>query len=261
MSEVTDSYETIAGCKTHIARSGKGPTILLLHGGGGPGYLTAFAQKLSARYDVVVPEHPGFGLSDTPDWLDNVGDYANFYLDFLSYLGLTQVNLVGHSIGGWIAADLATRNTSALRSLTLMCPAGLHVPSVIQPDLFLWTREQRIRNLVKSTAVAEAMLKMVPSDEENLRQAKNALTLAKVAWQPRFYDPNLRKWLHRIDKPTMVLWGDSDAVIPPAHGPAFRDLIPGSVLEIIADCGHAMQVEKADETIAALSRFIDGVKS
>jgi pimeloyl-ACP methyl ester carboxylesterase len=261
MSEVTESYETIAGCKIRMTRVGKGPTILLLHGGGGPAYLTPFVQKLSARYDVIVPEHPGFGHSDTPDWLDNVSDYANFYLDFIKHLGLDRVHLVGHSLGGWIAADLATRNTSALRSLTLMCPAGIHVRGAPLPDLFLWSREQLTRNLVKSPALADKMLSVTPSDEERMIQAKNALALAKVAWQPRFYDPDLRKWLHRIDRPTLLLWGDSDALIPPSYGPAFRDLIPGASLQVIDACGHALPFEKPDETIAALSSFIDGVKS
>jgi pimeloyl-ACP methyl ester carboxylesterase len=261
MSEAAESYETIAGCKTRIVRAGAGATILLLHGGGGPGYLTSFMQKLSARYDVIVPEHPGFGHSDTPEWLDNISDYANFYLDFIKHLGLDQVHLVGHSLGGWIAADLATRNTNALRSLTLMCPAGIHVRGAPLPDLFLWNREQLTRNLVKSPALADKMLSVTPSDDERVLQAKNALALAKVAWQPRFHDPDLRKWLHRIDRPTLLLWGDSDAVIPPAYGPAFRDLIPGAALQIIDDCGHALPFEKPDETIAALSRFIDGVKS
>jgi pimeloyl-ACP methyl ester carboxylesterase len=261
MSDAAESFETIAGCKIRMVRAGKGPTILLLHGGGGPGYLTPFVQKLSARYDVIVPEHPGFGHSDTPEWLDNVSDYANFYLDFIKHLGLDQVHLVGHSIGGWIAADLATRNTNALRSLTLMCPAGIHVRGAPVADIFLWSREELTRNLVKSPALAEKMLGITLSDEDRMAQAKNALTLAKVSWQPRFYDPDLRKWLHRIDRPTLLLWGDSDALIPPAYGPAFRDLIPGAVLQVIKDCGHSLPFEKPDETFAALSGFIDGVKS
>lgn len=261
MSDVTETYETIAGCKTRIVRAGTGPTILLLHGGGGPGNLTQFVLKLAARYDVIVPDHPGFGFSDTPDWLDNVSDYANFYLDFMKHLGLDQVHLVGHSMGGWIAADLATRNTSALRSLTLMCPAGIHVRGAPIADLFLWTREELARNLVKDPALAEKMLGVELSDDERMRQAKNALTLAKVGWQPRLYDPDLRKWLHRIDRPTLLLWGDSDALVPQVYGPTWRDLIPGAALQVIADCGHSLPLEKPDETLAALSRFIDGVTS
>ena len=70
---------------------------------------------LATRHDVIVPEHPGFGASDTPDWLDNIPDLANFYLDVLDQLDLQNVDLVGFSIGGWIAAELAVRNTAAAR--------------------------------------------------------------------------------------------------------------------------------------------------
>jgi pimeloyl-ACP methyl ester carboxylesterase len=261
MSEATESYETIAGCKVQMLRGGAGPTILWLHGGGGAGIWTPFFQKLSERYHLIVPEHPGFGRSDTPDWLDNVSDLANFYLDFIKQLGLTNVNLVGHSVGGWIAADLATRNTSALRSLTLICPAGIHLRGAPLPDLFLWSPEQLMRNLVKDQTIADRMLQNIPSDEDRMRQAKGMLTLARISWQPRFYDPDLRKWLHRIDKPTLLLWGDSDALIPPAYGPAYRDLIPGAALQVFKDCGHAPPLEKPSETFAAISGFIDGVKS
>jgi pimeloyl-ACP methyl ester carboxylesterase len=260
MSDAKESYETIAGCKVQMLRGGKGPTVLFLHGGGGAGVWFPFFQQLSDRYDVWMPEHPGFGRSDTPEWLDSVGDYANFYLDFIKQFSLRDVHLIGHSLGGWISADLATRNTSSLRSLTLMAPAGIHVPGVPKPDLFLWSPEQLVRNLVADPALADAILKMVPDEAERMRQMKNSLMLAKVGWQPRLYDPNLRKWLHRIDCPTLVLWGDKDAVMPPPYGPAYRDLIPGSKLVVIKDCGHLPHIEKTDEVLAAVTKFIDGAK-
>jgi pimeloyl-ACP methyl ester carboxylesterase len=260
MSEASEFSETIAGCKVHILRGGKGAPVLFLHGGGGAGMWLPFFRKLSENYDVIVPEHPGFGRSDTPEWLDNVGDLASFYLDFIKQFGLRDIHLVGHSLGGWIAADLAVRNTSALRSLTLMAPAGIHVKGVPKADTFLWTPEQRAYGLVADPAMAEAILKLTPDADERMRQMKNALTLAKVGWQPRLYDPNLRKWLHRIDCPTLLIWGDSDKVLPPAYGPAFRDLIPGSKLEVIGNCGHLPYMEKVDEVFAKVSKFIEEAK-
>jgi pimeloyl-ACP methyl ester carboxylesterase len=85
---------------------------------------------------------------------------------------------------------------------------------------------------------------------------KNSLALAKLAWQPRLHDPHMQKWVHRIDIPTLVLWGDDDKLIPPAYGPAWRDLIPGAKLEVIKDCGHVPHLEKADETLAVITRHI-----
>jgi len=256
MSEPRESFETIAGCKVRLLRSGKGAPLLFLHGAGGAGVWLPFYDMLAQTRDVIVPEHPGFGHSDMPDWLDTVGDLANFYLEFIGKLGLRDVDLVGTSLGGWIAADLAVRNATALRHLVLLSPAGIHLPGVPKGDVFLWNPEQRVRNLFHDQALADKMLAMTPDDEERKRQNKNALTTARVGWQPRFYDPNLRKWLHRIDRPTLIVWGDDDKVFPPAYGPAYRDLIPGATLEIVKDCGHLPHVEKAAETAALVTKFI-----
>ena len=260
MSEATESYETIAGCKVQMMRGGKGAPLLFLHGGGGAGVWLPFFKTLAEKYDVIVPEHPGFGRSDTPDWLDNVGDYANFYLEFMDKLGLTGVNLIGSSLGGWIAADLAVRDSSRLNTVQLVAPAGIHVKGVAKGDLFLWSPEQLTRNLFADQAIAEMLLAMQPDEDERRRRMKNALMLAKVGWQPRLYDPHMRKWLHRIKKPTQIIWGDSDKVIPAEYGPAYRDLIPGSKLEVLKNCGHLPFIEKAADTVALVSKFIEGSK-
>ena len=141
MSDAKESTATVAGCKIDVMRGGKGDPLLFLHGAGGVGIWLPFFEKLSEHFDVIVPEHPGFGRSDTPEWLDHVSDLANFYLEFIDKLGLKGIHLVGNSLGGWIAADLAVRNTTPLRTLTLLAPAGIHVPGVPPGDIFLWTPE------------------------------------------------------------------------------------------------------------------------
>jgi pimeloyl-ACP methyl ester carboxylesterase len=88
---------------------------------------------------------------------------------------------------------------------------------------------------------------------------KNRLTMAKLAWQPRLYNPHLAKWLHRIGVPTLILWGDDDRIIPSGYGPAFRELIPGARLETIANCGHVPQIERMEEWTDRISSFIAGV--
>ena len=125
-----------------------GAPLLFLHGGRGAGVWLPFFKALSEHFDVIVPEHPGFGRSDTPDWLDNVGDLANFYLEFIDKLGLRDVNLVGTSLGGWIAADIAVRNCAPLAN----AHAGRRPPASTsracrKGDLFMWSPEQFVRNL------------------------------------------------------------------------------------------------------------------
>src|SRR6476660_9781814 len=116
MTNPPQSKISIRGCNIGLHRSGKGRPLLFLHGAGGGANWLPFMTDLAARHDLIVPEHPGFGQSDTPDWLDTIPDLANFYLDVLDQLDLKNVDLVGFSIGGWIAAELAARNTRRLAS-------------------------------------------------------------------------------------------------------------------------------------------------
>ncbi len=242
-----ERFETIAGCKIRLVHGGKGAPLLYLHGARGGGVWLPFLEKLSAHYEVFAPEHPGFGGSETPDWLDNIGDLAYFYLDFIQQLGLKDLTLVGSSLGGWTSAEIAVRDCSSLRALVLSCPAGIHVKGHSKGDIFLWSNEALVRNMFHDQKFADAMLAPEMTEDQQMALAKNKLTTARLGWQPRLYNPNLYKWLHRISVPTLLLWGDDDKVIPPAYGPAFRDFIPGSKLVVFKDCGHVPHVEKMDE--------------
>ena len=237
-------------------RGGAGRPLLFLHSGGGAGWLP-FMADLAARHDVLVPEHPGFGASDTPDWLDNIHDLARFYLDLLDQLDLQHVDLVGHSLGGWIAAELAVRNTRRLGSLTLIGSAGIHVPGVPQVDTFLVSDEQLIRSLFDDPKLIEAMLAQSKRPELEDVILKNRTTTAKLVWQPRGYDPHLHKWLHRIDVPTHLIWGANDRIFPKEYAFAFQRLIPGSSVTIIPECGHLPQVEQRQAFVAALEGFLE----
>ncbi|HTC18571.1 MAG TPA: alpha/beta fold hydrolase, partial [Stellaceae bacterium] len=181
MTEPRQSFETIAGCKVNVRRAGKGEPLLFLHGANGAPHWLPFMEALAGRFEVIVPEHPGFGMSETPDWLDNIADLAFFYLDFMAALGLERVNLVGTSLGGWIAAELAVRNQNPLNTLTLVAPAGIHVKGLQPADIFLWSREQTIRNLVADPALAEKMLSQPLSDEQIDLVLKNNITVARLA--------------------------------------------------------------------------------
>jgi pimeloyl-ACP methyl ester carboxylesterase len=256
MANPTDTVETIAGCNIHVLRAGQGAPLLFLHGAGGLEWLP-FLNDLSERFQVIAPEHPGFGRSDTPDWLRNIGDLAFFYLDFLERLDLSDAHLIGHSLGGWLAAEIAIRNTTRLKSLTLISAAGLRVEGVETGDIFLWTPQELIRNLFVDQAYAEEMLKIPPSDAELATQMKNMATVAQLGWKPRLYDPQLSPWLHRIDLPTLLLWGDSDKIIPAAIGEAYLKSIAGARLKIFPQCGHLPIVERRAESVDAITRFLD----
>jgi pimeloyl-ACP methyl ester carboxylesterase len=238
-------------------RGGAGRPLLILHGASGAGSWLPYMADLAARHDVIVPEHPGFGASDTPDWLDTIPDLANFYLDFLDQLDLKNVDLAGFSLGGWIAAELAVRNTRRLASLTLVATAGIHVKGVEQIDPFLRNDEQRIRDFFHNPKLADEMVARLLKPELEDINLKNRTTTAKLVWQPRGYDPHLHKWLHRIHVPTLLIWGDDDRLFPKDYAFAYQRLIPGSKVTVIPDCGHVPQIEQRQAFVTALEGFLD----
>jgi pimeloyl-ACP methyl ester carboxylesterase len=249
---------TVRGCRTSYVRGGSGPTLVFLHGFDAFTHWEPFMAGLAASYDVIVPDHPGYGESDIPSWLDGIHDLAFFYREFLATLGLAQVHVVGGGIGGWIALELAVRDTRAIASLTLIDAAGVRADGVDGIDVFLCTPEEVRRQSYVDPQLAERAA--TPNDERGFELSlKSGLTTARIGWQPRFFDPLLMKWLHQVDVPTLVLWGEDDAIFPLDHGRVLAHLIPGAKLIALPACGHLPHLEKPDDVVAAITAFLHGV--
>ena len=255
---------TIRGHETVTREGGTGPTLLHLHGVGGasgplPGdEVSPFLASLARSFQVVLPEHPGYGQSERPVWLDSIQDLAYFYLDYLEARDLTDVHVVGSSLGGWIAMELAIRNTSRIATLTLCGAAGIHVKGVPKGDIFLWSKEEIAENCLRNPDARATLLGCEPTPEEEFLLLKNWQTSALLAWQPRFHNPDLYKWLHRIDVPTHVVWAEHDQVFPLPYADALVELIGGARLSVIPDCGHFMEVDRPEEIAGAVRDFIKG---
>jgi pimeloyl-ACP methyl ester carboxylesterase len=256
MEEPKQQRITIAGCEIAQFRVGNGPPLLYLHGTAGAARWTPFFAELAAHFEVIVPEHPGFGQSATPDWFDNIHDLAYFYLDFLKAQKLERVHLVGASIGGWVALELAVRSTVALASLSLIAPAGIYVQGKPPSDIFLWSEEKLIRNSVADPALADRLLAEAATVEAMDRALKNNYGTARIAWEPRLHDPHLRKWLHRIDVPTQLIWGREDRVFPPDYAAEFARLIPGAKMAMLERCGHLPEIEQPEALARAIGGFV-----
>jgi pimeloyl-ACP methyl ester carboxylesterase len=255
MADHTVSMVDVGGTGVRVMRGGAGPPLLQLHGAGGGDAWLPFMHHLAQHFEVIAPEHPGFGGGEPPPWLETVSDLANFYLDFIERLGLDRVHLVGQSLGGWIAADLAVRNASRLASLALVDAAGIYLAGVPQLDPFVVSEEQAIRDFFYDQTIADEVLaRVVRPETEDVRLA-NQRIVAKLTWQPRLHDPHLAKWLHRIRVPTLVAWGENDRLFPPAYAYEWQRLIPGSKLVLVARCGHAPAAEKPAELAAAIHAF------
>jgi len=250
---------TLDGATIRILRGGPAASdaqpVMFLHGAGGHTGWMGFLEELSQRFAVFAPEHPGFGQSDDPPWLDNVADLAYFYLDLLKALDLERVHLIGTSLGGWIAAELAVRDTARLASLTLVGAVGITAGGETIPDIFRMPVEENLRRFyADQERAARRVGDMAKVDPE--LAAKNRGTVTRLAYRPRFYNPDLGKWLHRIDVPTLLLWGAADGLVPPKFGEAYRALIPGSRLVVLPEAGHAPFDEQRQAFLAAFYDFI-----
>ena len=254
MSGSTERTIDIRGTALSVMEAGDGPPLLFLHGAGGRLW-SPMLEQLSTRFRVIAPEHPGFGRSTIPAWMLSMADLSLFYLDVLEAMDLRDVNLAGHSLGGWLAAEIAVRSTSRLRSVSLLAPAGIAAPEAPFGDIFLWSPEQATRAQYHDQSLAEKRL-ATPPDLDIVLQNKTAT--ARLAWSPRLANPQLPYWLHRIDRPTLLLWGRQDQVIPHACEPLWRKGLPHARSEAIEACGHAIHGEKPGEAAARITAFIEG---
>jgi pimeloyl-ACP methyl ester carboxylesterase len=253
-----DELLTVRGTQVHLLSGGSGEPVLYLHGAGASNAWLPFHARLAARCHVLAPDLLGFGQSDRPDWLDDVQDYAVHYLDLLDALGLERVHLVGLSLGGWIAAELAVWASHRLESLTLVDAAGLYLPGYEAPDVFTLSYEQTVRLLFEDQAVAERVLAIPDTPELVAQRLKGQVTLARVGWNPYLYSPKLMERLHRIQAPTLVLWGERDRLFPVAMGEAWVAGIAGARLEVVAGCGHMPPVEQPARTAEIVAEFVGG---
>jgi pimeloyl-ACP methyl ester carboxylesterase len=255
-----ESTVDIRGLTLRSLQGGSGPALLYLHGFGG---LTdsPLLQALGKTHRVIAVEHPGFGPSRIPDWMMGIGDLALFYLDLIEALELHDIHLVGHAVGGWIATETAIRNTARLKSLALLAPAGVVAPEVSIADVFLTGTEDMVRSQVRdpdapasSAWIAAELAK--PIDHV----LQNRAALARIGWSPRLHNPQLPYWLHRIDVPTLIVWGEQDRIVPLACHRPYLEAIPKAELMRLPDTGHALHVEHAGRTAERLNAFHQGAR-
>jgi pimeloyl-ACP methyl ester carboxylesterase len=247
----------VNGTQIRLLRGGRAgaPPLVFLHGAGGHTGWMKFLDELAEDFAVFAPEHPGFGRSDDPPWLDDIGDLAYFYLDLIEALGLDRVHLMGTSLGGWIAAELAVRNQARLASLTLVGAVGITANGRPIDDIFRMPVEENLRRFYADPERAARRLGDMANVDMNL-VAKNRATVMRLAYRPRFHNPGLATWLHRIAVPTLLIWGDKDGLVPVEFGEAYRALIRGSRLVVLENAGHAPFDEQKDAFLAAFREFL-----
>ncbi len=254
-----------SGVRLETLIAGCGPTVLFLHGGFWLGDENPFIRALAGRVRVIAPSHPGFGASDAPGPdLTTPGDLAYFYLDLLDRLDLSNVVIAGASFGGWIAAEMATKDCSRLAGLALIGAFGIRPGGRNDRDIqdVFGVPDRDLAKMAYFRPPPEAgNLRAIADDNELRRRLRARDGLAYYGWQPYMHNPRLQSRLHRIKIPTLVMWGAADGIVAPSYGRVYAESIPGAAFELVDNAGHLAHVEHSEavsDRIAQFAAYVTG---
>jgi pimeloyl-ACP methyl ester carboxylesterase len=250
---------SLAGTTLEVVERGQGRALLFLHAGEGLAPERPWLDLLARHYRVIAPCHPGYGKSPLIDGAGSVDDLAYLYLDLAAELGLEDAILVGACLGGWIAAEMMVRSTACFSSLVLAAPLGIKLRGREERDIADMhgiERADYLRLAWADPSKGEIDFTALP-DSELAAIVRGREAFALYGWKPYMHNPRLKRWLHRIDRPTLLLWGGEDGIVTPAYGEGWRQAIPGARMETIPGAGHFPHWERPEAFVQRLSAFID----
>lgn len=258
MNPGTDGASSVSlqGIEVKYVRRGSGPQMVLLHGGGGPQDSLPFFAKLAEKFDVIAPVHPGFGGTPIPEHFDDMKDLVFLLMDFMDALDVRDCVLLGFSMGGWAAAEIATHNMSRISKLILVDAVGVKPGGPFDrdiADIFGLPGPELTKLMFHDPSKAPNPANM--TDEQLTMMAASRVALGLYTWKPYMHNPKLPYRLHRVTAPTLLIWGESDGLVPVKYAEAYRGMIPGAKLEVIPEAGHAPQVEQPDAFIDRVFSF------
>jgi len=256
-TESTLTVTTSAGeIPVSFGERGSGRLVLLLHGGAGPASVAGFADLLAEETGtrVITPTHPGFGGTRRPPALATIAGLAELYVGLLGMLGVRDVTVIGNSIGGWIAAELALRSPSLVRDVALVDAVGIDVEGHPVADFFALTPAQ-----VAEHSYYDPTTAVIP-DPATLPPAARQLALGNreslATYGGTMTDPGLRARLGGVDVPALVLWGEADGIADADYGRAYAAAIPGARFVLLEHTGHFPQIETPARLLDALRGFL-----
>jgi pimeloyl-ACP methyl ester carboxylesterase len=252
---VTVLVDDIGPVPVTFTERGDGHTYLLLHGGAGAQSVTEFADLLAdaEHAKVITPTHPGFGGTSRPDTLSTVRGLAATYVALLDELDAHDVTVIGNSIGGWIAAEMAAVGSPRIGDVVIVDGVGIEVPGHPVADFFSLT----LAEVAARSYHDPDRFRIDPStmtEQQQAVMAGNRAALMAYAGTA-MADPSLPARLAEIAVPTLVVWGDSDQIADADYGRAFAAAIPGARFQLLPDTGHVPQVETPDQLLRAISEF------
>ena len=244
----------VNGVKVAMLTIGKGEPLVFLHGAG-TFHGFDFALPWAEKYKVMIPFHPGFGESGDDASITNMHDYVMHYVELLDQLGLAKVNLVGFSLGGWMAAAFAMEHGHRINKLVLVAPAGLKVAEYPMVDIFRIPGEELPGYLVADINVILPHLPKGHDIDFIVDRYREMTSVARIMWEKPF-DRGLQRWLHRLAKvPTLIVWGDKDRLIPVGQAKTWQGLIPNSTVQTHASAGHLV-LDESPDAVRGITKFL-----
>ena len=241
-----------------VETRGAGKPLLLLHSEDRYEHNTPLIDELARNHRVIMPWMPGFDKSTLPDSVTSIEDISYLYLDLLDRMKLTDVTVLGFSVGGWIANEMATKNCSRLKKLALVTPVGIKNGGPYDRDIediyfhrFDVVKKMKFHDIKKDPRVLTEM-----SEAEAMDEARARETTAQLCWDPYFHNPSLRYRLNRVTVKTLLIWGANDGIVKPAYGRAYAKKIPGAKFVSIPKAGHFPHVEQPDAFMKILRPFL-----
>jgi pimeloyl-ACP methyl ester carboxylesterase len=249
----------VFGMKIEVVRHGRGTPVVVFYDEEALALDSPMLDGLAAGgREVIVISPPGFGKSDRPDWIDSVDDCAYICLDALDALKIKDADVIGFGLGGWLAAEMAVKSTRNMRRLVLVDPFGIKVGGRFERDIQdIWFLSPQKVQEIKYADVNKGNIDYTVMPESKLTIiARNKESYARFCWQPYMHNPKLKGRLHRIDVPTLVVWGEKDRLITPAFGRAFAKEIKGSKFAVIKAAGHFPHVEQPEALLKLVEGFL-----
>ena len=259
----TRSRETIElpGAQIEVERIGGGPPLILLQSAEAYEAGLGLVDRLAGTREVFLPWAPGYGGSPLPETVRTIDDIAYIYLDLIEHYDLDGAVLIGCSLGGWIAAEMATKTCERLSSLVLVDPLGAKFGGAYDRDIedIYFLPFDRVKAIKFADPGRDPLVDMTGlSEDQAMEVARHRETTARLCWEPYFHNPALKSRLHRIAAPTLVLWGEEDRFVSPEYGRAYAGRIPDSRFVSIAGAGHYPHIEQPDAFMDAVTAFLDG---
>ena len=248
--------QTLNDQNIDILTGGSGDSLIVFHHDiGNPGWLP-FYDKLADKFAVYVPLMPGFGTSDRPDWMRSVRDMATLCQWLLREMNLEQKPyIVGLGFGGWVAAEMATTGSDNIRAMSLVNPMGLQPREGEIMDQFLVSSEEYIKTGFNDLTSYHQTFGDLTDVEQLVAWEINREMTTRIAWKPYMFDRSLENLLRAVDTPTQLISGSNNRIVPPICCDQFAELIPGSKVFHIEDCGHYADIEKPDELAKLILDF------